>query len=317
MDHAEGLDVVLHALAQTPPAVHAAVWGAGPSAQSLAALARAYGIGDRVEFGAEPGSITVRDTVLHPSSANLGAALVRANDPARDILMEPGGWGVSFARLVEGMYEAGDAAAPVPAAAALNGARVAVVVNHPAHYRIPLFNLVAERLEAVGGALRVLFQARSYARREFMRPPAMRFDHVFLSSLGVTLSPAWHPFISRDLGVQLRRFRPSVTIAAGFSPLVSGWAGREARAAGAAFGVWSGETSATAAARSDARRAQRRQALSRVDFGVAYGIASATYLRGLRPDLPVAIARNCISPPEPGGPPGRTRRGRPLEVLTV
>jgi glycosyltransferase involved in cell wall biosynthesis len=308
------LDAILHALAQGPAGASAHIAGRGPARAGLEALATAYGLADRVRF-TDAGPLT--GTAVYPSARNLAHALT-APGTGPGICLEgsaPGLTGLAFAGLVEALYAAPDESRPLPSGddRVLAGHRIAVVTNIPAHYRIPLFNALARRLAEAGAELRILFHARSYPRRAFMRREEITADHVFLRGVRRPRARGGHPLVALDLGRQLRRFGPTEVVAAGFSPVVAGWAAREARRAGAAFGLWSGETPARGAAHAGIVGRSRRSIAGAADFGLAYGWTSAAYLRRLSPGLPVAIVRNAAPAPTPS-----PRRGSgPVEVLTI
>ncbi len=317
----ERLDVLVHALAQAPAATTLDLWGDGPDRPRLEALVRAFGLGERVRF--LQGEPSIGDAVaVYPSASNLRAALLRpGGGPGLVLGADPEGSGLeraTFAGLVEALWAAGDPPQP-PAAVAgdadLAGARLAVVTNIPAHYRVPLFEALSARLDADGAHLRVLFLARTYRRRAWMRPGELRFDHVFLRSLGVPLSPARKLFVSLDLERALGAFAPTLMIAGSLSPLVAGRVLRFGRRRRIPVGIWSGATSRSTARNPGVGERGRRRLLSSAAFGAAYGIEAADYLAALNPGLPVAIVRNAAPIPAPG-PPRATPDG-PLEVLTI
>ncbi|MEX2458396.1 MAG: glycosyltransferase family 4 protein [Actinomycetota bacterium] len=233
-------------------------------------------------------------------------------DPTMPLGIDP----ERFAGAVEALFGPDDPAAPIGADDAwLAGERILIVTNHPAHYRIPLFNRMAERVQAAGGAFRVLFQSAGYARRAWMRPAPMTFDHRVLRVIGIRLSTARHPFVPLNLAAEVRRFRPSIIASGGFSPVVSGRLARQALRAGIPFGLWSGETPATARTRAAGRREARSGLAERATFGLAYGALSREYLRELNPGLPVAIVRNTTVPPVASGAP--LEPGAGPHLLTV
>ena len=308
------LDAILHALAQAPAAASAHLAGRGPERRRLETIASAYGLTDRVRF-TDTGPLA--GTPVYPSARNLAHALTPPGQ-APGVSLEgpaPGLDGVTFAGLVERLYADPDPSPPMPSGddGILASHRIAVVTNIPAHYRIPLFNALGRRLAEAGADLRVLFQARSYPRRTFMRGEAIAFDHVFLRGVRRPRARGGHPLVALDLGRQLRQFGPTVVVAGGFSPVVSGWAAREARRAGAAFGLWSGETPARGAGHSGLVHRSRRAVAASADFGLAYGSASTAYLRRLAPGLPIAIVRNAAPSPAPSG----SRGDGPIEVLSI
>jgi len=299
-------DLLVHALAQLPDTVRLELT-AGDREGRLEALARAYGVGDRLALGSD----------ADPAGTS---AMVRARSPgdgiALDWTVENGTGGQSAVRsmadLIEALYEPED-----PAAACreddrvLGGHRIAVVTNLPTHYRVPLFNGVAQRVRAAGGELRVLFTTGDpRSVRPWLRHESIDFDHRFLRP-GPTRYGTKAPV---DLGRELRSFEPSLIVSGGFSPLVTGRALAFARRRGITLGLWSGDTRLQAGRRGRLRLRERRWIAQRASFAISYGWLSTEYLRALNPGLPTVIARN-TAPflSESGDRPGDS----PVEFLTV
>jgi glycosyltransferase involved in cell wall biosynthesis len=299
-------DLLVHALAQLPDTVRVELT-AGERDGRLKALARAYGVSHRLGLGA--------DTDQAGTSAT-----VRARSPGHRVELD---WTVesptdgqspvrSMADLVEALYEPED-----PAAACreedhlLSGHRIAVVTNLPTHYRVPLFNGVAQRVQAAGGEFRVLFTTGDpRSVRPWLRHESIDFDHRFLRP-GPTRYGTKAPV---DLGRELRGFEPSLIVSGGFSPLVSGRGLAFARRRGIPFGLWSGDTHLQAGGRGQLRLRERRWIARRASFAISYGWLSTEYLRALNPGLPAVIARN-TAPflSELGDRPGDS----PVEFLAV
>jgi glycosyltransferase involved in cell wall biosynthesis len=261
----------------------------------LELIAWAYGVGGRVE--------------LRPS-AGVRATWVRGGeriplDPSRTIAetverLWPLGFGSWLA--------SGDDRV-------LEGHRVAVVTNLPAHYRTALFAGIERRLEAVGGSLRVLFLRASAGPRTWLDPEdRLEFDHEVLSGVDLPVRQR-PPRLPLGLGTALRRHRPTIAVSAGFSPAVSGTVQRYARAAGIPFGLWSGEIATLAAPQAWVRRRQRQRLVERADFAIAYGSLAARYLASLAPQLPVVVGRNTSV--RATAAPARPTRGETVELVTV
>jgi glycosyltransferase involved in cell wall biosynthesis len=310
----ERLDVLVHAAAQLSDAICVDIDAEGERAERLQVLARAYGIEERVWTGrlADPnGSV-----VLRPAP---GAA-----PGPREALDPPLGWefedsvaaGVSqpatMAELVEALCEPGDPPASCRVDdGILGGQRIAVVTNLPTHYRVPLFDGAAKRVHAAGGELMVLFTSGESERgRPWLRHAEIEFDHRFLSSGGTRLGQK----APIDLGLELRRFRPTLIVAAGFSPGIAGRVAWFAARRGVPFGIWSGETHRQTTARSAVRWLERKWIADRASFAIAYGWLSLEYMRALAPRLPSVIGRNTAPFPKPGEE--RTDRLE-LEALAV
>lgn len=91
--------------------------------------------------------------------------------------------------------------------------KIALVVNEPPPYRIPVFNLIA-RSPSV--CLQVIFCCRREPNR-FWDLPVMAFDHVFLRERLRTVNGRYiHN--NPDVLVALSRFRPDVVLCNGFNP---------------------------------------------------------------------------------------------------
>lgn len=97
--------------------------------------------------------------------------------------------------------------------------RIAMLVNIPAPYRVPVYDRVAARL---GSAFRVIYMAGREADRRWDIPP-MQHEHVFLRGITITHK-------ARDIhfrtGVwrELTRHRPHVIATGGFNPpMLAAW----------------------------------------------------------------------------------------------
>jgi glycosyltransferase involved in cell wall biosynthesis len=329
---ADRLDLVIHAAAQLPESVSASIYGDGPLRGLLQRIVNAYGIENRVQVGrkvpAESAGIAVYPSLhnaatapLRPDEASggwlildpkrrgsLGEDLrVGAHETDRSHLTEIG----SMAELLESISPRHHSPAPVLGdARVLAGHRIGIITNYPTHYRVRLFNLLAERVSGRGTAMRVFFTDADPRARTWMQPEPLAFDHEFMRAARVRPAATDLPLA---LEADLRRYRPTVLVAAGFSPLTSMRVARFSAKAGIAWGVWSGEIETLATARSTLRRIQRRRLLRRADFGVTYGYESGEYLRGLAPTLPLVYGRNTAP-----FPPSAARGERDVvEVLAV
>lgn len=225
----------------------------GPLTPDLALVAQAYGIADRV--------------------------VVETNAGRRDA-SAPAGRGRPTTALPS---------MPTPR---LEGERVVIVSKALTHYRVPLFNELRRLLEASGAeGFRAVSLTERSDERSWMEHEPVEFDHVELSPSRVVRTSGgalWTRGFTRSIA----SFDPTIVVCGGFSPGIAGQAARLGRTSGFALGIWSGEIESRPTARSRLRRFQRRRILDRADFGIAYGTASAAYLRGLRPGLPVVVGRN-------------------------
>lgn len=91
--------------------------------------------------------------------------------------------------------------------------KIALVVNEPPPYRIPVFNLIAAVPEI---QLQVIFCCRREPNR-FWDLPAFEFDHVFLRERITTVNGRYiHN--NPDVLLALSRFNPDVVVSNGFNP---------------------------------------------------------------------------------------------------
>jgi Glycosyl transferases group 1 len=282
--------LVVHALAQVPDAVTAQLPRNIANRSRTELLARAYGVEDRLSFGSA--------AAAEPNFARLVAG------------------DLTFAEAVEEL--AGDERLTTAVRGdddIFRGHRVGLVTNFPAHYRVPLFNAVASRLDAAGARLTVFFCAHATRSRPWLEgSEPLNFDHAFLRSLAPSLRSR-PPLLPIGLGSALAGARPTMLLSAGFSPAVSERVAKYARRARVPFGIWSGEHEGMKSAHNPLRTAQRRRLLARADFAIAYGSAAARYLRMVAPTLPAVIGRNTAPLPDP------TRAGdasnRSVEIVAI
>jgi glycosyltransferase involved in cell wall biosynthesis len=329
-DPSDRLDLVVHALAQLPSDLSLELQVGPQQAGSLLALAKAYGVAGQIDVRGEAGA---GGTVVYPSQSNFQASLARLKQsPSNSILLtEDGGSeehggrapGVktvrSLGELVESLSRDDDRPAPCRAdVGLLEGQRIALVTNVPIHYRIPLWNRLARRLESAGAQLRVFFAAADPTRaRPWLRHAPIEFDHVLLATRSLGLGGD----LAIDLERRLRDFRPTQVLSAGFSPAVSGRAAHLANRKDVPFGLWSGDTVQRARQRGRFRYVQRFWIARMSTYAIAYSWRAAEYLRGMAPDLPTVIVRNTTavapdqgsvrSDAQRGGEPGR------VEFLSV
>ena len=91
--------------------------------------------------------------------------------------------------------------------------KLAIVVNEPPPYRIPVFNLIARNPQI---SLQVIFCCRREPNRLWDLPP-IAFDHVFLRERIRTVQGRYiHN--NPDVWLALSRFRPDVVLGNGFNP---------------------------------------------------------------------------------------------------
>jgi glycosyltransferase involved in cell wall biosynthesis len=247
-------------------------------------LSRAYGLGDRLELRGTSGD----------SHWRFEGAAAEAPPP-----------GSSMAELVDSLWPAGAGPAlPESDDGCLQGHSIALLTKTPSHYRIPLFNGLAQRTTHAGASLRVFFLGANPDTQPWLSSGAgdLRFEHEHVASAEL---PSWVPVASeldrgrapagipRALRRQLRAYDPTLLLCGSFA--LAGVAAQAfASRRRVPFGLWSGEIAAQAGKRSypALRARQRRWLARRAGFGVAYGSAAEQYLTGLAPRLPVVLGRN-------------------------
>jgi glycosyltransferase involved in cell wall biosynthesis len=295
--HPDAAELLVHAAAQLPDSVGVAIPVTGSERSRLELLATAYGIAERVTFEA-----LGTDCSSDEATKSRVTALFDERRPLGEI--------------VESIYSDAD-----PPASFRNDdsilarQRVAIVTNHPAHYRLPLFATMAERLAIVEATLRVFFLGRQPRGRPWLvESPGVRFEAETLTSFALPIRHR-RPSVAFDLERRLARFEPTVVLAAGFSPLSSGRAARFAARRRIPYGIWSGEISSASTAAGKLRRLQRDRLLRRAAFAIAYGSLSAEYLRQLNRALPLVLGRN--STPVAADANHRERREGRVELVVV
>jgi hypothetical protein len=297
---------LVHALAQLPDEVTLDLDADPAERDTLELIARAYGVAHRLRLGAAGGERPWHFAGATPATGR------------------PAG---SLGELVESLWPAGAGpATPHGDDTILSGHRIALLTKTPSHYRIPLFNGLADRVARAGAELRIFFLGANPATQPWLTSDtAVSFDH---ETVAASELPAWVPIASeldrgrapaaipRALGRRLRAFDPSMVLCGSFA--VAGIAAHSfASRRGVPFGLWSGEITAQAGKRSypAVRARQRRWLARRADFGVAYGSAAAHYLTGLSPRLPVVLGRNTSVTEVPA--PQTHAHTRAVELLTV
>jgi glycosyltransferase involved in cell wall biosynthesis len=302
----ERLDVLVHAAAQLPDSVRVEICASPDDVAQLRMLASAYAIEERVRI--EPHVEERADaTIVRTSSGTRPGARDGVSPRLLWDVRAPGSGQrngepvTTIAELLDSLYESGDPPASCRVRDdVLNGQRIALITNIPTHYRVALLNGIAKRLNLAGATLTVLFTGGAReSTRPWLRHAPIEFDHTFLRFGGSRLGRK----APIDLGHELRRFQPTLLIAAGFSPMTAGRAVRYAVSHGVPLGIWSGEIHRQATARSRVRWLERRWILDRASFAISYGWLSREYLRDMAPKLPVVLGRNA-TPFFPGSPDG-------------
>ena len=307
-------DTLVHALASFPDSVTLRLSGAHNRA-SLCLIARAYGIEDRLVFSpadTDGGMVVahVGTAQGHPNETTSAVLFHAAGDPRDD------SDGLTLAELIDRFKDKTDKASLHEDCGLLSQARIAVITNLPAPYRIPLFSTIAVRLGEQGAAFRVFFLGPGDHDRPWMSHRGeLGFPFQMLHSLAT--SRGHRPrLLPLDLELALRRFKPTMIVCGGLSPAVALRASLAARALGAVFGVWSGDNSRMSTAQSRLRRVTRQLVARRARFALAYGSLSAEYLRDLNGELPTVIARNTSALAQHSGRP-ESQPDAPLQLLAV
>ena len=302
------LSDLVHVLAQLPASARLELEADTRELARIRPLCRAYALGDRVgQTEAKPGRAGWRFEGIAS-----GAPDWEANDSLESLPETMG-------ELVEFLWLGEEA----PAAAQkddqiLNGHRIAIVTNLPAHYRIPLFTGLAQRLAGAGASLRVFFLGAGEPDRPWLRGREdFQFEHEFMRSIRLPVRPRRAPFLPFDLRGRLGAYEPTIVLAAGFSPFSTVEAALYARRRRIPFGIWSGETPSHAprGRRQALQRSQRGWLTRRAAFGIGYGSLAVRYLRSLAPDLPVVVGRNTSVTETKSA--SRRRDGSILELVAV
>ena len=290
-------ELAVHALAQLPEAVRLEL---GPThvRVMLGAIARAYGIDDRVVFDHELRADTVR--------------FLTSDGPIDPTTLLP----ATLGELVERIGGGSACVIPDSEDSALSGHRVVILTNYPAHYRLPLFEQMSVRLSKAGAHLHVMFLAAEPKSRPWLTGSQVSFDHETVPSLKMPAVDRG-PLVPVRLAARMRHRSPTIVLAGGFSPFVAARAARTAREVGASFGIWSGETAAMHTAQQASRKRIRRRLAPRSDFAIAYGIRAAAYLRGLARELPLVIGRNTAPVAMTKADPQPWPTDRPVRFLMI
>jgi glycosyltransferase involved in cell wall biosynthesis len=256
-------DLLVHALAQLADNVTLELSDRLADRPRIEVLARAYGIDERVGFSTPTPAVT--SLPLPSTMAELIQELADPQDPPADC------------RERDEIF---------------TGHRIAIVTNLPAPYRLPLLSKISRRLTGVGADFRAFFMGLQSQGRPWIDPGHdAEFAYESLTSFELPLGVR-RPLFPLNLGRRLSAFRPTVVLAAGFSPAVSSRAARHAKRHGAVFGIWSGEIPGRSHSTNRFRHFQRKRLARRADFAVAYGYLAGEYLRSLSHDVPFVYGRN-------------------------
>jgi glycosyltransferase involved in cell wall biosynthesis len=96
-----------------------------------------------------------------------------------------------------------------------NLTRLVVVTNIPAPYRVPIYNLIAEK---IGSNFLVIFKAERETNR-LWNLPELKFSHIFLEMNFVSKMCGYNFFHNNfDILLHLRKFMPDIVITTSFDP---------------------------------------------------------------------------------------------------
>jgi glycosyltransferase involved in cell wall biosynthesis len=162
---------------------------------------------------------------------------------------------------------------------------VLVISNIPTPYRIPLFNELNAQLGRLGIGFKVVFGALGYARRRWeidMSQCEFAWEVLPAKKLPLT-DPERAVFTYPGLGCALRRDKPSLVIANGFS-IASTKIWLRSWFRHTPYLIWSGAVNRPGEPDSLLRRRQRRSLVSRASGFIAYGTRAREYLVDLGAD---------------------------------
>lgn len=164
-------------------------------------------------------------------------------------------------------------------AGSAGGARLAVVTEIPAPYRLPLLRQLERRL---GDRLGVFFLGRTERRRQWpVDPGAFGFRHHFVPGVALQRAAGVPFFVNPTLGRALARFSPHVVVIGAWHHPSALLALAACRSTGAAAVVWCESTSSEPRRLAALRAAYKRWFLARVAGAIVPGRAARAYLRGL------------------------------------
>ncbi len=182
---------------------------------------------------------------------------------------------------------------------------VALLTNHPAPYRQPLFAELAQRLDD----LVVLYEARESSFRRWGSAVSTSYEHRFMVDAPIEeVSPARKGAATARW---LHRLNPSIVISAGFGPsALAAWSWT--RSHGRQLVGWSGCTSLTERRVRGARLRFRERLAQSASAWIAYGPEAQRYLLRLGAD-----PRRVSAVGNPYGIPRVPPRARPGATVRI
>ena len=157
-----------------------------------------------------------------------------------------------------------------------------VITNIPNPYRLPLFNILDDRLKGMGINLKVIFAGRGYERRKWVVDmETARFDYSFLKPSGIKHGKAGKVFfLYNGILAEIRKEKPGIIIVIGFSlATLRLWALSFIKKT--RFIIWSGSIDTKGRKDSFFRRLYRRLLICRAYGFIAYGSRAKEYLQNL------------------------------------
>ena len=172
-------------------------------------------------------------------------------------------------------------------------ARIALLTEIPAPYRIPLFNALAD---TDGVDLRVLFLAEHDPRRQYpVYEEEFRFDRRVLSGAGAVARGRWVMF-SRGTAHELERFDPDIVLLGGWNQPAFFWTGlRWARRRGRPVVLWVESTLHDERSGSIVLERLKRRAVGAASGFLVPGRAALEYVEslGVSPER-IVVAPNAV-----------------------
>ncbi len=160
--------------------------------------------------------------------------------------------------------------------------KLLVITNIPNPYRIPLFNLLNQKLQARQHELHVAFGTSSYQRRKFvLNPSEFKFPYTVLDSGKMSLFGREGVLLTYS-GIRklVRHQQPDVVVVAGFS-LATLKLFLLSLVSRVPYYIWSGVIHSPNRRQSLRQRWYRSLLAKRAKGGIAYGTRAGEYLRDL------------------------------------
>lgn len=176
--------------------------------------------------------------------------------------------------------------------------KVLLVTNIPNPYRVPLFNILSEKMTRENMHLKVIFSSWSYNRRKFsLDKSELKFDYQVLNS-DITQSstdPENTLFHYNGLSKVIDSEKPDCIIASGFSPATMRIWFRNLFKKSIPYIIWTGSVTRKGRKDSVLRKIQRKFLVNGASSFVVYGSMSRKYLLNLNiPSEKIFTAINTV-----------------------